>query len=107
MVTQIKEWTDQRKEAETTSHQSWARGIPLLLSCVPSAPAIDDARKFIAPGHRDDEKRHQVVKSDRGVLALRWSDVRNKVLLVDILTGKVKAEWSPSGGDKSINVKAA
>lgn len=107
MATQMKEWTARVMEGKATPYQSWVQGIPLLLSSPPSVPAIDDARKFIKPGHGDEEKQQQTAKAEDGVLALRWSDARKKVLVVDILTGKIKAEWSPRGEERRRDAKAA
>lgn len=103
MTTQVKDWTVHLREEQTMHHQSPAVGIPLLLSRVPDSPPIDDANKLMDSEDRRDEKRNHVTNSVPSVLALRWSDTRNKVLLMDILTGKVKAEWSPTENCKKEN----
>lgn len=111
MAIQFKEETASLVGAQTMSHHPWAMDIPradaLLSSQVSSEPTIYKVERRRGSRHQEDEKRPQVTKPDHGVLALRWSDSRGTVMLVDILTGTVKAEWNQKSEPKSIEVKAA
>lgn len=75
-----------------TQHEPIAHSIESLpLHLQPET--IDMPIGGVVRPSQDDSDRHQVTKSNREVLAPRWSDSRASVLLVDIITGHVKAEW--------------
>ena len=93
------------------SHDPWAMDIPraddLLTPHLQDSSVIDDVERLRGPRHQEDEKRPQVTKPHRAVLALRWSDSRGTMMVINILTGSVKTEWTPKSEPKSIEVKAA
>ena len=82
---------------QTMGTQTRYSGIPIVntmgLPCTPSSPIVDDAERLIELSKRNAKQPGQVAR--RAVLAPRWSDKHGTVMLVDVLTGEVKAAWRP------------
>ncbi len=83
--------------------QSTGMGIAntMWLSRTPSSPMVDDAQQLLELPRREDKKPEQSVKRSRAVLAPRWSEKHGTVMIVDFLTGEVKAAWRPKNTPQS------